>query len=138
MMKRTHQRTTHTVLYVLRSVHRCLRTFSRGSFKHLQTQANTVNRRQASGVTSLHCNVLSQEERPLLAVSSRSQIRRRVVLHRNSYGRFRLGAALQLVEKTSPRQAATGQVRSFCAAAGKVRLRIKKRAFAQPAFYRRF
>ena len=48
-MKRTHRRTTHTVLYVLRSVRRCLRTFSRGSFKHLQTQANTVNRRQASG-----------------------------------------------------------------------------------------
>ncbi len=49
MMKRTHRRTTHTVLYVLRSVRRCLRTFSRGSFEHLQTQANTVNRRQASG-----------------------------------------------------------------------------------------
>ncbi len=34
-------------------------------------------------------------ERPLLAVSSRSQIRRRVVSHQNSYGRFRLLAAVR-------------------------------------------
>ncbi len=30
--------------------------------------------------------------------SSHSQIRRRVVLHQNSYGRFRLGAAGQIIE----------------------------------------
>ncbi len=38
----------------------------------------------------------------------------------------------------SSRPSGIGQLRSFGAAARKVRLRIKKRAFAQPTFYRRF
>ncbi len=40
-----------------------------------------------------------KNDRQLLGGSSRSQIRRRVVLHQNSYGRFRLEAALQVSTK---------------------------------------
>ncbi len=37
-------------------------------------------------------------DRLLSTPSSHSQIRKRVVLHQNSYGRFRLGAAVQALE----------------------------------------
>ena len=69
--------------------------------------------------------VLILSERPLPAPSSHSQIRKCVVLHQNSYGRFRLQAAGQIIEL---RQAENDPVRSFMIVAASVGFQIANRS----------
>ncbi len=63
-------------------------------------------------VSGIHRSAANREfvECPLSAVSSRSQIRRHTVLHQNSYDRFRLEAAGQIIEL---RQAENDPKRTF-------------------------
>ncbi len=76
------------------------------------------------GSSALALGLIESVEWLLSATSGSSWIRRQWSDDVSLNDRFRLGAALQLVEKTSPRQAATGQTQTLVNATSREELQL--------------